>query len=236
MCLFVCLLPGWCFLHVLPNKGGVGHPHQGVGKWNDREEMLRGDGPWHTVRPLPYDVRQSQLPTCCQGQLTQQGLLGKSGRQREGLYLFHSEKISLKILLYSVTSQHGLSDLSPVGLLSSDTLFGSTVICQSLKIPAAVWTFKRYLKSFFQTDLILTVFSQFVNFCCFILLLLTDDRALYDSSLHKGATDGLITYWYSYYYHVWSSSVVVHKRIQLQFPFFFCHFFLLNYCADVYFY
>lgn len=79
----MCLLPGWSFLHVLSNEGGVGHAHQSVGQRNYRQEVLRGDGPWHTVRALPHDVRQSQLQTRRQGQLLQQGLLGKQRQTNE---------------------------------------------------------------------------------------------------------------------------------------------------------
>lgn len=77
-----CSLPCWCFLHMLSNKCGVGHPHQGVGQRDDRQEVLRGHCPRQAVRPLTHNVWQSQLPTSCQGQLTQQGLL-EGDRRRE---------------------------------------------------------------------------------------------------------------------------------------------------------
>ena len=63
------------------HKGGVGHAHQSVGQRDDGQQVLRGDGSRHAVSPLPHDVRQSQLQTRRQGQLSQQGLLGNRGRQ-----------------------------------------------------------------------------------------------------------------------------------------------------------
>lgn len=73
----VHLVPGWCFLHVLSNKGGIGHAHQRVGQWYHRQEVLCGDSPGNTICPLSHNVAQSQFQTSSQGQLLQQRLLGK---------------------------------------------------------------------------------------------------------------------------------------------------------------